>query len=321
MLDKRLTPTRLEPKPIKLLPVQPVSRPGMGSRFYVIYQLAAVNLFLLMSRMWTGVSPQFWAAKIRFYFERMGPVWVSAGKVLAMRSDLLPTQLANELASLRDSGLGFPFEWVQRTMEEELGVPMERYFEAYDKQPFAVSSSFQVHRAVLKREQVQVAIKIQRPFNEQICKRDLGMLRWMIRFMRWIRLAPRMRWDDLYREVEYAVQRELDFRFEAAALDLLGQSLPKQKIYVPQVFHEYSSKRMLVSEFIQGVTLAQYESTRKRNPNLIRRWSKTNAFNPQKASRRLFQSVFRQIFEDNFFHVDLHPTNVILLRNSRLAVD
>nr|QEO74403.1 hypothetical protein [uncultured bacterium] len=270
---------------------------------------------------WTGqLTPVNFASEVRKVFKRLGPLWIQAGKFLAMRSDLIPSEFSRELALLRDEAAGFPFAAAREIVETELGARLERVFDEFDERPFAASSNFQLHRAHLKLEQTTVAVKVQRPNAAIIVARDLAAIRRVTWWLEWLRVRPTMRWRDLYREVEEQLTRELDFRYEASALGQLATMLPKHGIRVPAVFLDYTRERVLVMEYITGVLLSDYLAVSRRDPDRVSRWEEENNVQPRKVARRLFQSVFRQIFEDNYFHADVHPGNVILLRENQLAI-
>jgi ubiquinone biosynthesis protein len=260
------------------------------------------------------------ARYVRDFLYHLGTVGIKLGQILAMRSDLLPPAFATEMAKLRDVGKGVPFPRVQKSIEKELGTTIAEHFEEFHETPFAATSSFQVHRARLRREQVWVAVKVLRPFAQETFARDIFLLRRITGWLKFLRIYPHMRWQDMCREVEEAGTRELDLRFEAAALRQLQQNLPKHGVYVPEVFADYSGKHVLTMEFIHATLMSDIIEMKKADPERLALWLEENNIQPRKLARRLFHSVWRQILEDNFFHADLHPNNVIVLRDNRLAV-
>jgi len=300
--------------------VNRVPRPSRFRTLFILQQILWLGLVTHWLR-WTGrLTPAKFAAVVRDVFNRLGPVWIQAGRFMAMRSDLIPTEYSRELALLRDQAAGFPFADVRTIVEDDLGVPIEFCFDEFEPAPFAASSSFQLHRARLKREQTAVAVKVQRPYAEAIVAHDLGVIRRVTRWFAWLNIAPKMHWLDLSRELEEQLARELDYRFEASSLAQLAETLPQHGIHVPEVFRDYCGRRVLVMEYITGVLLSDYMAVGERDPDRVARWREANNVEPRKVARLLFQSVWRQIFEDNCFHADLHPGNVILLRDNRLAI-
>ncbi len=199
-------------------------------------------------------------------------------------------------------------------------MPLDRDFDEFNPTPFAAAASFQLHRARLRREQVWVAVKVLQPHAEKTFAQDIALLRRATGWLQRLRVYPKMRWLDLCREVEEASARELDLRFEAASLRQLRTTLPPHGVYVPEVYSAYSTRRVLVMEFIHAALMADYIELKRTDPQGLADWLRENNIQPRRLAQRLFHSVWRQILEDNFFHADMHPSNVLLLRDSRLAV-
>lgn len=321
MLPREMISSRLvEPGAKRPVEIKPVLRPSRWRMLYVVYQLLALGVVTHALRLCRRLTPEAFAARVREFFGRLGPLWIQAGKFLAMRSDLMPPEYARELAHLRDSAAGFAFDEARAIVEQEWGGPIERHFDEFNPAPFAAGSNFQLHRAKLRRAQVWVAVKVQRPFTEQVVAQDLAAIRTVMKCLDRLKLWHKMRWLDLYSEIEEQLTREVDFRFEASTLRELKKSLPDHGIYVPDVFLELCTKRVLVMEYISGVLLSDYLKVREREPERILRWHEENGVDPRQVARRLFFSVWRQILEDNYFHADMHTGNVILLRNNQLAI-
>jgi ubiquinone biosynthesis protein len=290
-------------------------------------RLALVVLIVQWLRLVSWISPSHkvgryarFARSVRDMLVGFGPVGIKLGQTLAMRSDLLPADFVAELVGMRDIAPGVPFARIRQYVEQELGGRLERHFEEFSEEPFTATASFQVHRARLRQEQVWVAVKVLRPYAEDTFARDIALLRRVTKWLDVLRVTPNMRWLELSREVEENATRELDLRFEAASLGQLKKTLPSHGIYVPEVYSRYSTRRMLIMEFIHAALMADYVALKDRDPARLEAWLEENKIKPRKVARRLFHSLWRQVFEDNFFHADLHPDNVILLRNSRLAV-
>ena len=321
MLPQELTPTRLvrtseRPKVV----IEEPRAPGRFRTLFFLFHLVRLGATALWLRLTWRLTATRFAGHARSFFLRLDTVGVKLGRTLSMRSDLLPAGLAAELATLSEQGTGVPFATTQRTLEEELGVPLERHFDDFGAEPFAATTSFQLHRARLRREQIWVVVKVLRPGIEAAVARDLALLRRVTGWLQALGIYPKMRWVDLFREVEDVSTRELDLRFEAAALQQLARTLPAHGVHVPEVFLPYSTRRILVMEFIHAALLADYVALKRTDPERLADWLEENNIQPRKLARRLFHSVWRQIFEDNFFHADLNPYNVVLLRDNRLGV-
>ncbi|HWG48035.1 MAG TPA: AarF/UbiB family protein [Gemmataceae bacterium] len=321
MLPQELIPTRLvrtsERPPVVIETPRSFSRLKIVFLLYQLARLAAIALWLRLTLRFT---PTRYGRYVHAFLLHLGTVWIKLGQILAMRRDLLPAEFAAELATLRERGTGVPFEMIRRVVEAELGVPLDRYFEEFAPTPFAAATSFQLHRARLRREQVWVAVKVLQPHAEKTFAQDIGLLRRITGWLQRLRVYPKMRWLDLCREVEDASARELDLRFEAASLRQLHTTLPPHGVYVPDVYSRYSTRRVLVMEFIHAALMADYIELKRTDPQGLSDWLRENNIQPRRLAQRLFHSVWRQILEDNFFHADMHPSNVLLLRDNRLAV-
>jgi ubiquinone biosynthesis protein len=113
---------------------------------------------------------------------------------------------------------------------------------------------------------------------------------------------------------------ELDFDYEASSMRRMRRTLRRHKIYVPRVYERYSGKRVLTTEFIHAVLMADYIEVARENPRQLEAWIAENNIDPRRLARRMINSLFRQLFEDNLYHVDMHPGNIVLLRDSKVAL-
>ena len=177
-----VAPSERRPVPIK--EVRGLSRFRTWFVLYHLVQLAALVLWL---RVTMRLTPAEYAQRLRSFLQRMGTLWVKAGQLMGMRSDLLPPELTMELAQLRDEGAGFPFEAVERILAQELGAPLEQWFDEFEAAPFAAATGFQLHRARLRRERRWVAVKILRPYSEQIFSHDFKLMRRLTAWLRRLR--------------------------------------------------------------------------------------------------------------------------------------
>jgi ubiquinone biosynthesis protein len=124
----------------------------------------------------------------------------------------------------------------------------------------------------------------------------------------------------MIKELNEIVGEEIDYRYEVANLRRLRKNLKEHNVYIPKVHRRLSGTQIIVMEFIHGVLMSDYLRVEDRDPTRILRWCEANDVNPKKVGSRLMRSFYRQIFEDRLFHSDLHPGNIILLRESRLAL-
>jgi ubiquinone biosynthesis protein len=136
---------------------------------------------------------------------------------LSLRVDIFPKAFCQELAQLQNRSFGFPTPIARQILERELGAPIEEVFDEFSPQPFAVASIGQVYRARLRREQVYVAVKIQKPFSDELFARDLRLIRWVVRLLQAVRFRSHMRWDLGFNELSDVMKEELDYHYEASA--------------------------------------------------------------------------------------------------------
>lgn len=320
MLSPALTPTRLDrsrPTRIVVVDVQPVSRLRTATTVVALMRLCRRLLWL---RVKGEINADIVGSMVRETFEHLGGLWLKAGQLLSLRVDLFPKAFCQQLAQLQNRSFAFPTPVARQILEQELGASIEDYFDEFAEQPFAVASIGQVYRARLRHEQVYVAVKIQKPFSDQLFARDMVLIRWIVRFLRAVRFRTHMRWDLGYNELSDVMKEELDYHYEASALRRMKRTLRGQKIYVPRLFGRYSTRRVLVTEFIHAILMADYIRMSDENPERLAAWLSENNVKPRKVARKLIQTMYRSLFETNLFHGDLHPGNIVLLRNSRVAL-
>ncbi len=321
MLQSSLVPTRLiQPSERARVAIVPVDRPARFRAAAVSISLLAYLAGLLKLRLQGTLTGEVAGARLRERFERLGGLWLKVGQLLSLRIDVFPREFCHELGKLQNRAQGFPTEHARRIIEEDMGAPIDQYFEEFADHPFAVASIGQVYRAKLRQEGVYVAIKVQKPYAPELFSRDLVAVRWIVRLLQFVRFRRHMRWDLGFDELKAVMKEELDYHYEASSIRRMRKCLKEHKIYVPRQFPQYSSRRVLVTEFIHAVLMADYMRVADRDPEKLAAWLNENNVDPRKVARRLIHSIFRQILEDNLYHGDLHPGNIVLLRNNRIAL-
>ena len=308
-------------KRLLIAPLQPNSR--LRSLRTLLSFLGAVLLPFFGSLL-PGIGPRRFspavrARRLREHLERAGGIWVKVGQVLAMRRDLLPMVFCEELANLHDHARGFPGEVSLAIIERELGRPIADVFSYLDPTPLAAASIGQVHRGRLRDGDIDVAVKVQRPMIVEQFKSDLRYVHLMAGFLK--RAVPHGHWDDMLWELERTLLDELDYRIEAGQIHRMRRRITRHKnIYAPQVFLEHCTPRMLVMEFVQGVFMSEYLYMQQHDPQRVEEWLHENDIKPPVVARRLLFTFLRQILEDNLFHCDLHPGNILLQRKNQIVL-
>ena len=327
MINKRYIPTpivekknRKKVKMVEKLDTRRLSTSYVFLRFLVYFLGVQIRRF-------TGKSDiQKTATQLREIFEEFGGFWVKVGQVLALRTDLFPNEICEQLRSLQYEAVGFPFELARSTIESELGAPIDQIFESFDEQPLAAASIAQIHRAVLlkkkdkKKKKIPVVVKIQRPGLADAFQRDLDTIKIFVKLLVYLNFASYFRWDEFVAELDKTFKEELDFRYEAANGRRMKKNLKFHKIYVPTVYQKYCKRRVLVMEFIDGVLMADYIKELLSDRARVKRWDDENDVDRKEVGEKLYVSLLRQIFEDNLYHGDLHPGNIILLRKSKFVL-
>lgn len=321
MLSSRLIPTRLiDPSQRPRLVIADARPPSrlrtLSVMFAMLGFLGALARLRLKGELDSGAAGRL----LRERFEELGGLWLKAGQLLSLRIDLFPQAFCQELAKLQNRSVGFPTPLARQIIEADLGAPIEQYFDEFGERPFAVASIGQVYRARLRQEGTYVAVKVQKPYAPEMFARDLVFIRWVVRLLQVLRFRKHMRWDLGYEELCAVMKEELDFHYEASSIRRMRKSLRGHQIYVPKLFSKYSSRRVLVTEFIHAVLMADYIKVADTDPEKLAAWINENHVNPRKVARRLIHSIFRQLLENNLYHGDLHPGNIVLLRDSRIAL-
>jgi ubiquinone biosynthesis protein len=260
------------------------------------------------------------ARRVRLFMEQMGGLWVKVGQILAMRRDLFSELFCDELSRLQNRAHGFPARYSRSIIEEELGLSIDTIFSEFEDAPLAAASVGQAHLARLKDNGAEVVVKVQRPNVAESFAKDFTFLRRFVKLLTALRIAPGFRWMEMYTEIESAILEELDYRQEATTLRRMRKNLRHHKIYSPKVYMRFCSDRVLVMEKVGGVYMSEYIQVASSDPERLEAWRKENRIRPSRVGKKLWLSYLRQLFEDNLYHSDLHPGNILLMRKNRITL-
>ncbi|NEO74322.1 AarF/ABC1/UbiB kinase family protein [Moorena sp. SIO3H5] len=289
------------------------------STLYIIRRFIIYFLGIQRRRITNKPDIQKNANELRQIFEDLGGFWVKTGQLLALRTDLFPDEICEQLIRLQYEAIGFPMALVRSTIESELGAPMEKIFKDFDETPLAAASIGQVHRATLRSKRKPVIVKIQRPNLAEAFKRDLDLIKVVANLFISLNFMSYLRLDEAVSELDKIFNEELDYRYEASNTRNMRKTLKPHKIYVPKIYDKYSKRRVLVMEYIDGVLASDYIKVSNRDPVRASQWEDENDFDAEKVGEKIFISLLRQVFEDNLYHGDLHPGNIIFLRRSKVV--
>jgi predicted unusual protein kinase regulating ubiquinone biosynthesis (AarF/ABC1/UbiB family) len=237
---------------------------------------------------------------------KLGVLMIKLGQFLSARADLLPERALAVLSTLQDEVPPAPFSHVVSVIESELGKPVEQIFSLLERKATAAASLGQVHRAVLASSGETVAVKIQRPHIEELVNTDLSTIRFVI----WVinRFIDTSEFIDLmavYREFRRTVYEEIDYITEAANARRFREIFKDQpRIYIPRIYEEYTSRRVLVLEWVDGLKINDYEAL------------EAAGYQRMEIARRTVEAYFYQFFEAGFFHADPHPGNIFVKAGS-----
>jgi predicted unusual protein kinase regulating ubiquinone biosynthesis (AarF/ABC1/UbiB family) len=239
---------------------------------------------------------------------KLGPTFIKIGQTLATRADLLPVEYIQELAKLQDEVPPFPTEQARAIIETELRAKIEDIFEGFEDVPIAAASLGQVHRAKLRTGQ-PVAIKVQRPgIHDQINFDILVLRRIARRLERYPNLVRGVDWQGTLDEFHTTVHEEMDYEQEARNAETFRKNFARWKeVYVPQIYGVFSTKRLIVMEFIDGFKVTDTEQLTAAGQN------------PHEVVKLLARTYLKQLLEDGFFHADPHPGNLRVMADGRLA--
>ncbi|MBT3411613.1 MAG: ubiquinone biosynthesis regulatory protein kinase UbiB [Halioglobus sp.] len=240
-------------------------------------------------------------ARLRKALEELGPVFIKFGQMLSTRRDLLPEDIADELAKLQDDVPPFPESQSVAIIEEALGKPVAELYANFEASPMASASVAQVHAARLHSGE-EVVVKVVRPDIEPVIRQDIALMFTLAKLVN--RYAPdgkRLRPLEVVRDYELIILDELDLAREAANASQLRRNFEDGKlVYVPQVYWDYTRREVFTMERIYGIPVTDMEVLREKKVDL------------KLLAERGVEIFFTQVLRDSFFHADMHPGNIFV---------
>ncbi|MBJ7546952.1 ubiquinone biosynthesis regulatory protein kinase UbiB, partial [Pseudomonas sp. OA3] len=240
-------------------------------------------------------------ARLRLALEDLGPIFIKFGQLLSTRRDLLPPDIADELARLQDQVPPFPEDQAIALIEAQLGAPVSELFARFDSQPLASASVAQVHAAQLKSGE-QVVVKVVRPGLKPVIRQDLAWLFLIARIAEKASAdARRLRPVEVVSDYEKTIFDELDLLREAANASQLRRNFDGSPLlYVPQVYWDLCRHQVLVMERIYGIPVTDLATLADQRTDM------------KLLAERGVEIFFTQVFRDSFFHADMHPGNIFV---------
>ncbi|NND67460.1 MAG: ubiquinone biosynthesis regulatory protein kinase UbiB [Halioglobus sp.] len=239
--------------------------------------------------------------RVRKALEELGPVFIKFGQMLSTRRDLLPDDIADELARLQDDVPAFPQEESIAIIEQSLGKPVSELYASFEATPMASASVAQVHEATLHSGEA-VVVKVVRPDIESVIRQDIALMFTMARLVQnYIPQGKRLRPVEVVGDYELVILDELDLAREAANTSQLRRNFEDSKlVYIPQVYWDYTCRDVLTMEKIYGIPVTDIEALNARGTDL------------KLLGERGVEIFFTQVFRDSFFHADMHPGNIFV---------
>jgi ubiquinone biosynthesis protein len=248
------------------------------------------------------------AQRIRMAIEELGPTFIKLGQIMSTRYDILPADIVKELALLQDKVPEFELSYAKKIFKEELGKELDEVFSYFDDKPIAAASIGQVYGGILKTGE-EVVIKIQRPNIQKIISTDIDILLSIAKLIdeHFNNQSP-FNAVDIVNEFSYLIKKELDYTYEAQNCETFRENYKNSnKVYIPKIYWEYTTKRVLVMERIRGTKISDLDEYNRLD------YDKNEL---AKLGARVFME---QILIHGFFHGDPHPGNVMIVDNSKIG--
>lgn len=231
---------------------------------------------------------------------------MKVGQIASQYKDIFPPEVAKAIAKLQRQAPPMPFADIKKQVEKELGKPLAQIFQHFEEQPFAAASIGQVHKATLP-DGKEVVVKVQYPGVDEACESDLKQVRLALRLMGVLKVDRKLQ-DRLFQEIQDSLHEELNYEIEAQNLDVFRtfhQNLDPQ-IIIPQVFPDYSSRRVLTLSLEKGESIETASTWDMATRNAM--------------GRRLVRALGQQMFFLKRFHCDPHPGNFAFRRDGSVII-
>jgi ubiquinone biosynthesis protein len=251
------------------------------------------------------------AARLRRALEKLGPIFVKFGQILSTRRDLLPQDIADELAKLQDQVPPFPGDDAVASIERALGKPITEIFHTFDRTALASASVAQVHLAQL-HDGREAAVKILRPNIAQVIRNDVELLDAGASIMEWLWAdGKRLKPHEVVAEFARHLDDELDLMREAANASQLRRNFADSPLLaVPEIYWEYCATEVMVMQRMHGLPVSHVAVLRAQGVDIPR------------LARAGVEIFFSQVFRDGFFHADMHPGNILVAPSGQyIALD
>ncbi|MBE9546149.1 MAG: phosphotransferase [Proteobacteria bacterium] len=274
-----------------------------------IEQYLEIGLQMISRKRREQVEKLSRAERVRMVMEELGPTFVKLGQILSTRPDLISVEFIQELSKLQDNVPPFPYTEARQIIESELGRPLEDIFQHFEDTPLAAASIGQVHRAQLKDGE-EVVVKVQRPGIRKIIEVDLEIMLHLASLMeRHLEELQVHRPVRIVQEFARTLEKEIDYTIEASHIERFArQSMDDPTVYVPKVFRNTTTERVLTMEYIDGIKASEIDRIER------------EGLDRKIITARGADLILRQIFDHGFFHADPHPGNIFVLPDNVICL-
>lgn len=231
---------------------------------------------------------------------------MKVGQIASQYKDIFPPEVAKAISKLQRQAPAMPFAEIKAQVEKELGKPLDKIFKHFDETPFAAASIGQVHKAILPNGE-QVVVKVQYPGVDEACESDLKQVRLALRLMGVLKIDRKLQ-DRLFQEIQESLDNELNYQIEAQNLEVARtfHAALDDKIIIPQVFKDYSSRHILTLSLEQGESIETASTWPQGTRNTL--------------GRRLLRAMGQEIFYLKRFHCDPHPGNFAFRQDGSVVI-
>lgn len=245
------------------------------------------------------------AQKIKKTLLELKGLYIKVGQLISILSNILPEEFREPLESLQDQLPSRPYEEIKTTIEHEFNKPIQEIFLFFDKTALASASIGQTHKAKLQNG-TDVVVKIQHKDIEKIAETDLNVIKNLVKL--YARFFSIKGMNHMYTQVKSMIEDELDYEHEAIAMIKIGNNLRNEDgVSVPEVFKDYSNKKVITSAFSEGVKIT--------NIKQLEEWN----IDRKDLAKRFVEMYCKMIFEDDIFHADPHPGNILVKQSQEFG--
>ncbi|MBK2259273.1 ubiquinone biosynthesis regulatory protein kinase UbiB [Francisella philomiragia] len=238
--------------------------------------------------------------RIREALEKLGPIFIKFGQALSVRADLLPPEVIKEVSKLQDNVPPFDNDIAAQQIEKAAKKPINKIFKSFESTPLASASVAQVHGAVLQNDE-KVVVKVLRPGIEKILKLDTSLMLFFATLLSKLKEIKRFKPVEIVKEINQSFFDELDLVREASNASQIRRNFEGSTIhYVPKIYWEYTSSTVMVMERVSGVRVSDIETL------------DALGVDRRLLAQRGVEIFYSQVFDDCFFHADMHPGNMFI---------